>query len=214
MSNHMDRLIIAQIELPPETCPPGFLRFKYDHVGDSQLLKPVGGTTWDGGVRLLGMDVYPSSDIPPPMCVVKSRSSGKQHVIPVRDLPPDTEAITPACGNSIRKWRRVQVNEEGLHICTKSAYADGGTWCPGCVKALRRVFRDAGIPKGRATHMSLMPMSENIAAMLPPSERDNALYLFGTVNARNYGEPGYEYCNECRQPRHHERQNNSTTDRK
>lgn len=204
-------LIIAQAPLPPETCPPGFRRFRYDHLGDSQLLKPVGGITRDGGVRLFGMDVYPSSDIPPPMCVVKSRSSRKEHIIPVRDLPPDAEAIRPSCGNSIKKWRRVQIDEEGLHICTKSAYASGGTWCRNCIDSLRIIFENTGPVEGRATHLWLMPMSESVAAMLPPPERENALYLFGTVNTRDYDDPEYGYCNECRQPWHLEREDDHVT---
>ena len=205
-------LAIARAVLPPEVCPPGYRRYKYDRLGDSQLLKPVGGIAWDGNTRLFGVDVRPSPNMPPPMSVLKSRSSRKQHVIPTRDLPPNAGTITPTCGNPIKKWRRIPIGEEGLHICTKAAYTSGGTWCRNCVDSLREIIKDAGPEDGRATHLSLMPMSEEAAALLPLAERDNATYLLATVNAREYGSPEYEYCNECRQDWHLCRDDATRTD--
>ena len=136
----------------------------------------------------------------------------------IKHMPLDCEhpsSLTPVCGNALRKWQRVPQEEIPVAICCKAERDEGGRWCGSCIKALRAklVSQDGGDPEGRATHIWLCPWSEGVinSSEKPEEVRDSVMALV-THDDKEYTDPSYKCCNECRQPWHLVQEENHITD--
>ena len=138
------------------------------------------------------------------------------HINVVRGKSPKLHFIrpedaNPMCGNPVKGLRRLP--GEDVMICTKANYDEGGKWCYGCIAALRNLIK-ADVPlSGRPTHIRLSPMLKEVTEVsgAPEHLKDAVLVTF-TYDRKNYEDPNYGYCNECRQPYHAERDDNKVTD--
>ena len=204
---------------PPELFPLRFRDYTFDRTKKNPLLLPVGGIEFDGSVHVFGFELQVSEDMPSPMCVVINRGSGrKHHLVCAGDMPPvdrRPDCVTPICGHRVRKWKRQSHDGETIMVCTKAAYDDGGRWCPGCIKMLRRKVAAVADPSdGRATHLMLVPMPAEILSVsgVPDGIKDSILSVAYVSDKREYTNPEYGYCNECSQPYHSVRDDESVTD--
>ena len=203
--------------VPAEFYPPGFWDYSFHRPLDTDLSVPNGGTTFAGELRLFGVDIRPHGQLPATLKVVVSRRGSKKerrHLAPadVVDHATDRESssLSAACGNELNKWEPAPDLGPNIYICTKAKRANGSdVWCESCIKYIRRFISEAGHPKpGRGTHIYLMrfpspgggPELEDIVSIV-------------CVNAdRNYDDPDYGYCRECKAPHHNERDDGGHTD--
>ena len=211
---------------PPEHFPPRFRTYEFDRSVTGWLFLPKGGVTFDGVQRIFGFDLQTSDPMPPAMCVVKSKGSGrrrktgqKQHIVQACDVPADRQdcLLTPMCGQQIKRWELLASRRETMTICTKAAYEHGGLWCSGCVVALRRridAIADAG--GGRATHIMLEPIPDSITDTPGPldavKDKGEILLMTYVLDTKSHEHPEYGYCRDCLRPHHSVRNNALNTD--
>ena len=206
---------------PPELHPVGFRHYVFDRTEGGSLLLPIGGIQFDGSTRVHGFEMQQSDEMPPTLCVIKGRKSKRRrhHIIESSRMPSDPvrELATPICGQAMRGWEQLTHNGETITICTKSGYDHDGQWCYACVQVLRRHIAVVATPdSGRATHLMLVPMPEQIKNTPGPLDaiknKDTILFLAYINDKVDHDMPEYGHCDECREPYHWVRDDQRVTD--
>ena len=203
--------------VPPEFYPPGFRHYSFQRQADNELAIPNGGITFAGDLRLFGLDVRPHGELPAPLKVVVSRRGSKRERRHLADseiveqaLHQESGLLSAACGNTLNKWDPAPDLGPNIYICTKAKRSDGAdVWCASCIKYIRRFIHEAAQPKpGRGTHIYLMRLPDPNGG----PEYENVVTIVCVNADRNYEDPDYGYCRECKAPWHNERDEGLHTD--
>ena len=203
--------------VPPVFYPPGFRHYSFQRQADKELSIPNGGITFAGDVRLFGMDVRPHAQLPAPMKVVVSRRGSKKERRHLADaeavehaLTQESRVLTAACGNTLNNWDPAPDLGADILICTKAKKPDGAeVWCAFCIKYIRRFIGEAVRPKpGRGTHIYMRRLPSPGGEL----ELEDVVSIFCVNAERNYEDPDYGYCRECKAPWHNERDEGPHTD--
>ena len=223
MQPHQSNLFVPDSRAipPPELYPLGFRHYVFDRTEGRSLLLPIGGIRFDGSMRVHGSEIQVWNEMPPTLCVIRSRKSKRRrhHIVESSRMPSDPvhELATPRCGQAIRRWERLSHNGETITICTKSGYDDDGQWCYECLQDLRRNISAVSEPdSGRATHIMLVPFPHKILDTSDPLDaiknKDSILFLVYINDKVDHNKPQYGYCNKCREPYHSIRDDQRFTD--
>ena len=148
--------------------------------------------------------------------VVSRRGSKKErrHLAPAeaveQALDQKSNVLLAACNNTLNNWDPAPDSGPDIYICTKAKRANGSdVWCESCIKYIRRFISEAGHPKpGRGTHIYLMRLSSPSGG----PELEDIVSIFCVNADRNYDDPDYGYCRECKAPHHNERDEGGHTD--
>ena len=203
--------------VPAEFYPPGFRDYSFHRPLDNDLSVPNGGTTFAGELRLFGLDILPHGQLPATLKVVVSRRGSKKerrHLAPAdvvdHAIDRESSSLSAACGNELNKWEPAPDLGPNIYICTKAKRANGSdVWCESCIKYIRRFISEAGHPKpGRGTHIYLMRFPSPGGG----PELEDIVSIFCVNADRNYDDPDYGYCRECKAPHHNERDDGGHTD--
>ena len=200
-------LIAVHNSIPQDIVPANYAILSFDMIllGNAQLWKPVGGIKVDGKLNVAGCTVLKMDELIPAVSVIiggKNKKRDTRHFILPDCLPKEADSVNgrpkviPLCGASLGKWQlHTPLHEEPTLICLKAEKV----YCQNCVKKLRTMTETAeSRPTGRFTHFMLrvLAVDETLLSQLPESSR---VMLFGLWDDRNYGDPDYKYCNDCRQ---------------
>ena len=203
--------------VPTEFYPPGFRHYSFRRPANNDLSLPNGGITFAGDLRLFGLDIRPHGQLPATLKVVVSRRGSKKerrHLAPAeaveQALDQKSNVLLAACNNTLNNWDPAPDSGPDIYICTKAKRANGSdVWCESCIKYIRRFISEAGHPKpGRGTHIYLMRLSSPSGG----PELEDIVSIFCVNADRNYDDPDYGYCKECKAPHHNERDEGGHTD--
>ena len=206
--------IPSNAKLPPELYPAGFESYTFGQLPGSPLYLPVGGIDFGGNIHVYGFRMESSENLPSPMVIVRGKHE-KHHLVCLKHMlqrDSNPTSIVPLCGNTIRRPKQMPREESIVGICTKADHSNGGRWCTFCIKAIRIKISPNGGP-GRPTHIALSPWPEEVTNVdgAPENMKDAVLVTY-TSDQREYKNPNYGYCNECRKPWHIERDDDRITD--